>query len=1440
MKKSRMIVGFLVLLVLGGAATLVARRVRKHDEILLVKGNMYMQSNNTSQAIEYYRRVLAKKKTRHHEAAQMGIIRAYILRHEFDKALAEIDAAAADWLAPGDAVVRRASVKVAQAQYEMQAIFQTELTAEKVEGLLVDYVLPAINFVKRTTYDADEPALMLTHLAELYEIEARALSCKHGLALSERDMARNLENQEEANEWQAQAEATFPAINAALARAAEAYRKALDADPESQVARIKYAQYALRTPGYGSDAVRELLAPVIEATPDQPDARRMLAELELREGDFDKALAEISSIESKDQADLAVQLAKLKILASTEQWREAMPIAHELLALAPADSQVGYWAPYVLLHEDRPDLRAAAVAEAADRLQNLVSDRSSRLQRLQIQFPEDRVQLARARYWLGKALLARGKREQGLQVHRQLQAQTEPELVAEIQGPALVEEMLKLRRDSFRDVAEALSDAPADDPTQKADPGEIRRYEVEGELLRGRLHSVKAEQRLRTLMGRGTPEEYETILEEDIRPGIEIIQKYADSSEAPEVAYTALGDTYVQERTALLYKVAALRVQAEQLLKDPQKKAEADARMAEATAAAADAQSAVNSALRAYKQAMSLDPDLLAPRLVAARLYLEGVRPRPDLAKELLEEIIQENPEDRAARDLLASAAQMAGDYDAALEHLKHIQYVGSNKYMSLLREVDILVAAERWEQAAARSKELVEMEQDNPLVGYLRAVVLLHEDDPDKRPAAVKEAIAHLRRVCPEERAWADARFALGHALLEDGEREEALSTLKRALREARPRTITERQRFLASSYRACLTLARELMQEDPKTSAAYAVQALAIFPARQEAFQVAREALKVAGAPDNDVESLYLLRSSGSLAGGDLEGGLAVCRQALAEAKDDSAMVRVRLLMARLLQKRGDYQEAAAEFQKLQGVFPDNRPAYELAALRARLNQTAEARKVYEQLVASNPADARALAGLVGMLLREGDLEGARAAVKRAEGALGPEAARALLLNVSLKGGRTDEAIELMRAQVEAEPDSPVAHTVLAELLWSSGDLSGARAEFDKARGLAPDYGPAYRRGLLDLQVGNADEAVALYTQAVDRLPGLSAAREALALAYQAAGDVEKAISTLEEGRKDGGLPTMTRELLSWYLAVVQAGQGRGRTATRLNEAIRFSYIGLRGDRQRLLQRLSSLPEEGRPQAALALNLLVAFARAGQEQATEKQLERMTEMLPDEPAPRCLYVSLLQGRGENDRAAEECRAVIRDHPTLGFARTLLANIYVRQGDIDAAVQVLEDALAAVSEEDAVPMHVRLGELYQRQGRTDRAIASYETAMSYEDTAAVACNNLAMIYLTEKSDPAAALPLAEKALEKGGGLPAILDTLGWVHCVLGDHAKAIPLLEAAKRGLPAMPTVRYHLGAAYAKAGRTEDARKELEEALAISATFPEAEEARRLLESL
>ncbi len=80
-------------------------------------------------------------------------------------------------------------------------------------------------------------------------------------------------------------------------------------------------------------------------------------------------------------------------------------------------------------------------------------------------------------------------------------------------------------------------------------------------------------------------------------------------------------------------------------------------------------------------------------------------------------------------------------------------------------------------------------------------------------------------------------------------------------------------------------------------------------------------------------------------------------------------------------------------------------------------------------------------------------------------------------------------------------------------------------------------------------------------------------------------------------------------------------------------------------------------------------------------------------------------------------------------------------------------------------------------------------------------------------------------------------GDPITADTLGWVYYHRKDYKKAISELYFAAQKMGKNPTIRYHMGAAYHKAGKKKKSVAELKAALALSNDFNEVGKARDLL---
>ena len=112
------------------------------------------------------------------------------------------------------------------------------------------------------------------------------------------------------------------------------------------------------------------------------------------------------------------------------------------------------------------------------------------------------------------------------------------------------------------------------------------------------------------------------------------------------------------------------------------------------------------------------------------------------------------------------------------------------------------------------------------------------------------------------------------------------------------------------------------------------------------------------------------------------------------------------------------------------------------------------------------------------------------------------------------------------------------------------------------------------------------------------------------------------------------------------------------------------------------------------------------------------------------------------------------------------------------------------------------------------------------------------ALNNLAWLY-QEENNPEG-VKYAERAYQLVPNRPEVIDTLGWLLVQNGETNRGLVLLQEAATKAPHIPDIRYHMAAALEKAGRRDEARKELDRLLKSNKTFPERDKAEALREQL
>jgi uncharacterized protein (TIGR03790 family) len=143
---------------------------------------------------------------------------------------------------------------------------------------------------------------------------------------------------------------------------------------------------------------------------------------------------------------------------------------------------------------------------------------------------------------------------------------------------------------------------------------------------------------------------------------------------------------------------------------------------------------------------------------------------------------------------------------------------------------------------------------------------------------------------------------------------------------------------------------------------------------------------------------------------------------------------------------------------------------------------------------------------------------------------------------------------------------------------------------------------------------------------------------------------------------------------------------------------------------------------------------------------------------------------------------------------------------------------------------------HMRLALLDEEVGDGEAAIRRYRRVLELQPANAAALNNLAYRLATDEKQLSEALLLARRSALLAPQDPRALDTLGWIHHLLGHSGEAVRVLSDAARRAPGNPEIRLHTAIALAVVGSYAAAEAHLKEALRLSPDLESREDVQQL----
>lgn len=424
-----------------------------------------------------------------------------------------------------------------------------------------------------------------------------------------------------------------------------------------------------------------------------------------------------------------------------------------------------------------------------------------------------------------------------------------------------------------------------------------------------------------------------------------------------------------------------------------------------------------------------------------------------------------------------------------------------------------------------------------------------------------------------------------------------------------------------------------------------------------------------------------------------------------------------------------------------------------------------------------------------------------------------------RAILL--TRRGGaknlqKAADILEELTSRPESQTDADLF--MLAQLYERQARLAEspaeAQAQLDKAYGQLSTLGdrataqPLHLIALIEFslrrrQPENAEKWLAKLAKLVDPMnnpaPGLLAEYIRLSLAQGNTQQAEESLKILETAQPDAlSCITLRARLLE------KQGRSDGLQAMIEDAAKRLLTKATRPDEKAaVLQGIGDLYASLKdlPQAQKWYSDLL--------KASPRQFDRL--------------VMALTEQGEIGEALKVCRKQSEAKnvvPAAIVAVSVLASDKAVASETKEGEALIE--IARKAQPDNLQLLSAVATLRVIQGQSDAAESLFAEMVQKSGRDPLALNNLATLLAEKDGKQDEALKLIDRALLIAGREPGLLDTKGTILLFKGDAAAAAANLEAAAREPDADPRYRFHLALAYRDLKRTDDAKSELERAIA------------------
>jgi tetratricopeptide (TPR) repeat protein len=359
-------------------------------------------------------------------------------------------------------------------------------------------------------------------------------------------------------------------------------------------------------------------------------------------------------------------------------------------------------------------------------------------------------------------------------------------------------------------------------------------------------------------------------------------------------------------------------------------------------------------------------------------------------------------------------------------------------------------------------------------------------------------------------------------------------------------------------------------------------------------------------------------------------------------------------------------------------------------------------------------------------------------------------------------LLGGKTDEAIARAEAILQIDPDNAEGHALRGAVYLQKGNISEARIDALAARKADPssETGLTLLVGVLQKE-GKSDEAVAVLRKGIEVDAKNVSLWRVLVELHRLRGDIENARTAHE-------------------------------TIIKLEPAVHQHRVNL-------------------------ARLLIG---ADRKDAAEQVLRQGISEFPNDPAPKQIFVEFLISRSSMAVAETEIKAFIASEPKNNEFRFALARLYAKHRKFDSAESVLKEVEGGESQPDTLKAKTTLARFRLREGDVDAARELVKSVLTADPANGNALTTQARLFLRDGNDVDAIANL-RKVLRDNPNSAEAHRLLAEAHLRAGEFDLAADSLRKALIHEPGHDASRLQLVRIYTRQKNYDQALDLLEQAI-------------------